>query len=137
MCRMRHENKGDKAMKKSVLVLLLLCLVRMASATKIPDSAWQTGTLREITSDSVSRLAGYSNRGHAAIATHQIVTMHYVIDGPGYTYQAGMVLGGRNKQLLVTVRGPIKFALVGHDFYIQDEEGKTKKLVFVTKEIRQ
>jgi hypothetical protein len=66
------------------------------------------------------------------------VVTHYLIDGPGgYTYEASWLLKGRHPhQLLVTIHGPIQFALVGHDFYIKDDEGKMQKLAFISRSIK-
>ncbi|HWB33080.1 MAG TPA: hypothetical protein VG714_07910 [Acidobacteriaceae bacterium] len=90
-----------------------------------------------MTTDSHTRLFGASNDGHGVIGTAAYVVTHYIIDGPnGYSYEVNRLIRGRQKQLLVTVHGPIKFALVGHDFYIRDDEGKTQKLIFVERVLR-
>jgi hypothetical protein len=124
-------------MKALAFLTLVVGMACPAFAVKIPDSAWQTGTLREIATDSHSRLHGVANGGIGVLNTSIYVVTHYVIDGPGYTYEANRVPSGRHpRQLLVTVHGPIKFALVGHDFYIQDDEGKTQKLIFILRSIK-
>jgi hypothetical protein len=124
-------------MKALAVLALVVGMASPALAVKIPDSEWQTGTLREIATDSHSRLHGVSNGGIGVLNTSIYVVTHYVIDGPGYTYEANRVPSGRHpRQLLVTVHGPIKFALVGHDFYIQDDEGKTQKLIFVERALK-
>jgi len=125
-------------MRRLAAIFLLLSLAGPVSAAKIPDSAWQDGTLREIKQTTRSGVVGVLNDGHGYIGDRLSAVMHYFIEAPGYTYQANWPLKGRHpRQLLVTVHGPIKFALVGHDFYIKDDEGKTQRLVFVERELRQ
>ena len=45
-------------------------------------------------------------------------------------------LSEEEKQPPVTVNGPIKFAIVKNDFYIQDDQGKEHKLVLVKKTMK-
>lgn len=125
-------------MKRTLSALLLCVFYLSAVASKVPDTAWQMGTLRDMKTDTVSGVSGVANHGVGILATHYFVVTHYLIDGPGMSYEANwLIRSRRDKQLLVTLRGPIKFALIGHDFYIQDEEGKTRKLVFVAKAVRE
>lgn len=125
-------------MNRLRLTLALLCLSITVHAAKVPDTAWQTGTLRDMQSTTGSRVYGVMNDGHGVLGQSSYLVMHYVIEGPGYVYQANLLLRGRHpKQLLVTVHGPIQFAMVGHDFYIKDDEGKPQKLIFVGRALRQ
>ena len=136
-----HETQalqGKDGSMRRIPVTVLLCLVSVASYAEKPrESDWQTGTLREISQSTHSGVVGVVNDGHGFVGERMSAVMHYFVDSPEYTYEANMLLKGRHpKQLLVTIHGPIKFALIGHDFYVQDDEGKTQKLVFIMREVR-
>jgi hypothetical protein len=71
------------------------------------------------------------------MASREYPIVQYTIDTPGYVYQANLVLRhAKDKQPPLTVNGPIKFAIVKSDFYIQDEQGKEHKLVLVKKTLK-
>ncbi len=64
--------------------------------------------------------------------------VQYSIETDTYTYEANLVLKhAKDKQPPVTVNGPIKFAIIKNDFYIQDEQGKEHKLVLVKKTLKE
>ena len=89
-------------MKRLARLVLLAGLVGPAYAARIPDSAWQDGTLQGMTTDSQSRLHGVANNGHAVLATSVVVVTHYIIDGPGgYTYEASWLVKVRHPQQLL------------------------------------
>lgn len=110
-----------------------------------PADAWQTGTLKDSSESWHSRSAGsiygtsnptYGNV-HGSMASREYPIVQYTIDTPGYVYQANLVLRhAKDKQPPLTVNGPIKFAIVKSDFYIQDEQGKEHKLVLVKKTLK-
>ena len=130
LCRMRHR-------LRFVALLLLALLCRFGLAEKVPADKWQSGTIREATSSSNSKLTGYVNGRIGGMSTRQITTMTYIVDGTDASYEANWIMRHeRAKPLLVTVHGPLRYALVGHDFYVQDNEGKTQKLLFVTKTLK-
>jgi hypothetical protein len=107
-------------------------------AAKDFDSAWQAGTLRAVTSDTGSRTVGVLNQGHGILAQHEYTVLHYVIDAPGFTYEANQTINSRrDKPYLVTVHAAILFTVHGHDLSIKDEEGKVRKLLLVQKVARQ
>jgi hypothetical protein len=116
---------------KRILPLLVVLLVSYATA-KVPDSAWQTGTLKDLTTDRESRLLG----ANGMLVQAQFIITHYFIESSAYTYEADLRSRARDKQPPVTVNGSIKFALVGSDFYIQDEDGKEHKLMLVKKTLK-
>lgn len=71
------------------------------------------------------------------MASREYPIVQYTIETATYTYEANLVLrNAKDKQPTVTVNGPIKFAIVKSDFYIQDEQGKERKLVLVKKTLR-
>ena len=55
--------------------------------------------------------------------------MRYVIETPEYTYEAELTLRDKHdKPPVVTVIGPVKFAVVNSDFFIRDEQGNQFKM---------
>jgi hypothetical protein len=103
-----------------------------AFSAKIPATAWQAGTLTDLTTDTESKIVGLNGM---LVQGHYVIT-HYFIESADYIYEANLVLHARDKQPPVTVNGPIKFALAGTDFYIQDEQGKEHKLALVKKTLK-
>ncbi len=121
----------------SLLLLFAVAPTTAAAANKIPDSAWQTGTLRDVTTDTHSRVVGMINNGHGMVGTQIRIVWHYTIDGNQYAYQADRTTRGRKKPLDVTINAPIKFAVVGMDLYLKDEAGKVHKLAIATKTLKE
>ncbi|MHB1021367.1 MAG: hypothetical protein ACYC46_02045 [Acidobacteriaceae bacterium] len=119
--------------------LLLLAAVAPAPAIakKIPDSAWQTGTLLKVTDDSSSRIMGWtSHNGVGHVGTYVRVVWHYTIEDGQYIYEAERTTKQRDKPLDVTVNAPVKFAVVKMDLYLRDDEGKVHKLGIETKTLK-
>jgi hypothetical protein len=132
-------------MRQTLCVLLLFSFACTAVAEKVPTDAWQTGTLKDSSESWHSRSAGYINGNsnpnyggvHGSMASHEYPIVQYIIETATYTYEANLVLhNAREKQPPVTVNGPIKFAIVKNDFYIQDDQGKEHKLVLVKKTMK-
>jgi len=122
-----------------LLSLLLLSAVAPApaiAADKIPDSAWQTGTLRNVTSDTHSRVLGTINNGTGMVGTQVRIVWHYTIENSQYIYEADRTTNRHDKALNVTINAPIKFAVVRMDLYLQDEAGKVHKLAIATKTLK-
>jgi len=122
--------------------LCLLCavflLVSLSAAVEIPADAWQTGTLKDLQESWHSRTVGTFDNGHGMLVGREYPIVHYVIDAPPYIYEADLVLRHkRDKQPTVTVNGPIKFAFVKSDMYIQDEDGKEIKMRLTKKTLKQ
>ena len=131
--------------RQTVAIVLLLSFSCVCFAEKVPSEAWQTGTLKDSSESWHSRSAGYINGNsnptyggvHGAMASREYPIVQYTIETATYTYEANLVLrNAKDKQPTVTVNGPIKFAIVKSDFYIQDEQGKERKLVLVKKTLR-
>ena len=120
----------------SLLIVVLLLSLTALAATKIPDSAWQTGTLRNVTSDSHSKMVGAYNNGHGVLTEKVRTVTHYTIEAPQYIYQADRLTNQHDKPLDVTINGPVKFAVVGTDMYLNDDTGKSHKLTVATKTLR-
>ena len=117
-----------------LIAILLLPLVSPSFAAKIPADAWQTGTLVSSEESWHSRVAGVNGM----VVGREYPTVHYVIDTPQYTYEADLALRHqRDKRPALTVNGPIKFAFVKTDVYIQDENGKEIEVKLTKKTLKQ
>lgn len=124
--------------RPSSLLLIMLSFVSLSVAVKIPADAWQTGTLKDSEESWHSRTVGTLNNGHGMLVGRDYPIVHYVIDTPLYIYEADLILRHkRDKQPSLTVNGPIRFAFVKSDFYIQDEQGKEIKLMLTKKTLKQ
>jgi hypothetical protein len=119
-----------------ILVLLLSFATVAAIAEKIPDSAWQTGTLHSVTSDTHSRLLGMVNNGQGMVGEQIRIVTHYTIESPQYIYQADLTTKRHDKPLNVTINAPVTFAIVGMDIYLRDDIGKVHKLSIATKTLK-
>jgi hypothetical protein len=126
-------------MKRPVSPLIATVLfVSFAAAAKISADAWQTGTLTNSEESWHSRSVGTINNGNGVLVGREYPIVHYVIDTPAYAYEVNLVLRHRrDKRPAVTVNGPIKFAFVKSDIYIQDEGGKEIKLTLTKKTLKQ
>ena len=126
---------------RKVLAVLVLLLVSLPAFSKVPANAWQTGTLAD-SSESFHTRGGGAITGnqyglHGAMGTHEYPIVQYTIETDSYIYQANLVLhNDREKRPSLTVHGPIKFAIVKSDLYIQDENGKEYKLVLDKKAMK-
>jgi hypothetical protein len=71
------------------------------------------------------------------MVSREYPVVHYIVETDQYVYEADLVLRHKeDKQPAVTVNGPIKFAVVKSDLYVQDEHGKEFKLVSVKKTLK-
>jgi len=128
--------------RQIIAIVLLLSFSCIAFAEKIPADAWQTGTLKGSEeswhSRSVGMLNTHSNSTlHGISAGGEYPIVEYTIETSQYIYEAHLVLGrASDSQPLITVNGPIKFAIVKSDFFIQDEQGKQWKLVLTKKTLK-
>lgn len=110
-----------------VLILLLAAVASMpaAAAKTIPDSAWQTGTLRSVTNDTQSRVFGWtSHNGVGHVGEKVSVVWHYTIEGGEYVYEADRTARQHDKPLDVTINAPVQFAVVGMDLYLKMDRAR-------------
>ena len=63
---------------------------------------------------------------------------HYIIETDSYIYEIVHTRGHARKKarMPVTVNGPMKFAIINSDFYLQDEQGQEYKMVVVKKTLK-
>jgi len=128
-------------MKHLKYPILLLLLFALANAKSKPKD-WQTGTLIDVTIEKGRRLVGSmsgSNGNVNGVIVHKRDdATYYHIDGGDIFYVAKRTLTQRHdKQLKVTINARVKYAIVGDDFYIQDEDGKEHKLSIEEKRAKQ
>jgi hypothetical protein len=120
------------------IVLLLISLVGFA--TRLPDSAWQTGTLTDITDErrtvTTEHEHTYGSHRHSTTTDNSYSIPHYTIEIDKYIYEAIANGGDRRRRLAVTVNGPLKYVLLGTDLYIQDEQGKEHKMTVLKETLK-
>lgn len=133
-----HTEKLDRPLVTAIFLLLaMISSVPALAAKKIPDTAWQAGTLRNVTNDTQSRVFGWtSHNGVGHVGEKVSVVWHYTIEGQQYTYEAERTARQHDKPLDVTINAPVKFAVVGMDLYLQDAARKVHKLEVVTKALK-
>jgi hypothetical protein len=125
----------------TLVFLLLVSFSAAAIAEKVPSDAWQTGTLKDTSDTWHSRSAGFVSGTHGnlngSMVSREYPIVRYVIDAGQYTYEADLVLRHkRDKRPAVTINGPITFAVVKSDLFIQDEQGKEHKLQLARKTLK-
>lgn len=128
-------------MRKVLAILLLLFVALPAFSKSVPAEAWQTGTLIDSSESFHTRgggvVTGNQYGVHGAMGSHEYPIVQYTIETDLLTYQADLVLRrDRDKRPSLTIHGPIKFAILKSDFYIQDERGKEYKLVLDKKTLK-
>ncbi|MGB0014991.1 MAG: hypothetical protein WBQ03_25590 [Candidatus Sulfotelmatobacter sp.] len=81
-----------------------------------------------------SRIAGVNGM----VVSREYPIVHYVIDTLQYIYEADLALRHQHdKRPALTVNGPIKFAFVKSDLYIQDENRKEIEVKLTKKTLKQ
>ena len=83
-------------------------------------------------------MSGTMNNGQGSLHGSEYSIPHYVIETDSYIYEVVHTRGHSRKKarMPVTVNGPIKFAVVNSDFYVQDEQGQEYKMAIVKKTLR-
>jgi hypothetical protein len=121
------------------LALLLLLSLR-AFAAKVPDSPWENGTLTDITDEqhvvTTQSEHSYGSHRHSTTTDNSYSIPHYTIETDKYINEAIANGGSRRRKLAVTINGPLNYALIGNDFYIQDEHGKEHKMTVLKKTLK-
>lgn len=126
----------NSIVRYALVLTFAFVVVSTYAVPKIPDSAWQSGTLRNVTNDTHSRLLGMYNNGQGMVGEQIRIIWHYTIDGGQYIYDAERTTNRHGKPLNVTINGPVKFAVVAMDLYMRDDAGKVQKLAIVTKTLK-
>jgi len=116
-----------------LLMTVLGSLMVVCQASKIPDAAWQQGTLTSLSTDARPVAHGYISGQYGVYSAGERTVTHYLIDTPEFRYEATRSMKRHDHQLKVTVNGPIRFALAGNKVYILDDDGKRHELEFVQK----
>ena len=122
---------GVHSIRTAALVIILLFTLPLVA--KKPRE-WQQGMLKDVSSESNSRLVGVYDHGQGALVQRRNDATFYTVDAGEYVYVAERKLTRRgDMQLSVTVNDPVRFAIEGADFYMQDEQGKEHKLTLEKK----
>ena len=113
--------------RTAVCCLLLLSLMTLIAAAKGKEKKpieWRTGTLLDVSSE---RITGRAD-----------MTRYTIDDGQKYIYVLTRKLTMYwDKELAVTVKRPVKFAIVGdEEFLLLDEKGKAHKLSLQKRSLR-
>jgi hypothetical protein len=126
-----------RTMRRVVALLVILAVLSALLAAKVPADTWQTGKLTDTSETWHSRTVGTLNSNGGLLVGREYPIVRYTIETDSYTYEAELVLRHKaDKRPSLTVNGPIKFALVKSDFYIQDEQGKEYKAVLAKKTLK-
>jgi hypothetical protein len=120
--------------------ILLLLTVLHAVAAKVPDSSWQTGILTDLVDEThtvnTEYEHAYGTHRHSTSTESSYTIPHYIIETDKYIYEAIANGGYRRRVLNLTVNSPLKYAIVGTAFYIQDEDGKERKMTILKKTLK-
>lgn len=126
-----------RAMRGVATLFVVLTLLAATVAAKVPADSWQTGKLTDTSETWHSRTVGTLNSNGGLLVGREYPIIRYIIETDTYTYEAELALRHKaDKRPSLTVNGPIKFAVVKSDFYIQDEQGKEHKLVLAKKTLK-
>jgi hypothetical protein len=121
------------------LAIFLLIAVP-AIAAKVPVDAWQTGTLTDIVDEqrpvTTQHEHTYGTHHQSTTTDASYTVPHYLIETDKHVYEVIANGGDRRRVLPVTVNGPLKYALIGTDLYIQDEKGKEHKMTVLRKTLK-
>lgn len=126
-------------MKTTLLIAVMLFSVLAIAKDKAPRD-WKTGTLFDMTSEKGTRLVGNysSNHGTAYGSLHERRddATYYAIESGDTVYVIKRTLTRRrDKQLNLTINGPVKFAVENEDVYLMAEDGKEHKLTLESKRL--
>jgi len=128
------------AMKTALLGCALLLAPTAVFGGKVPAEAWRPGTLADILDEQHTRTTGHThthgNRSTSTTTESTYSVPHYVIETDEYRYEVIGNGGDRRRALPVTINGPIKYAIVGTDLFVQDERGKEHKMTLVRKTLK-
>lgn len=126
--------------------LVLITLLTGTSWAKKKERVWQTGKLLD--TDAVSHYAGsvrdksvpitIGNRTYGGPSDDFTAVYRdyqtYVIEAGQYVYMCQQRLRGRrSKPVVLTVNGPVQFAIEKDSLYIKDEDGREHETKIVKK----
>lgn len=114
---------------KAFVLALLLCATAVAKDKTPANLEWKTGVLVDQSSEQRCVSHGGSYKGTGSVNTSCSTITFYKVGAGELIY----TLECDTRPLDVTVNGPIKFAISGQKFYLQDEQGKAHEVSFVQK----
>ena len=121
-------------------IVLALTLISFSAIAK--DHKWQTGTLFDMTSEKGKTLVGHyhAQNGYANghLRERRDDATYYSIESGDMIYIVKRTLTSRgDKQLNLTINGPVKFCIEKEDVYLLDDDGKEHKLSLESKRIKE
>lgn len=117
-----------------IFFLLAFTIASFLTFAKDKPREWKTGTLFDTTSEKGKRLVGSGGSIHE----RRDDATYYAIESGDIIYTLKRTLTSRHdKQLRVTINGPVKFAIEKDDFYLLDEDGKEHKLSLESKRLKE
>jgi hypothetical protein len=123
-------------MIKRMLVSSLLLALAVPLFAKKPVLDWRTGTLLSVQMEHGTRVVSSTNTytHDTTVGSARNDATFYEIDAGDFIYVAKRTLYLRHdRQLHVTTNTSVKFALLGDDFYLMDDQGKEHKLTLEEK----
>jgi hypothetical protein len=116
--------------RRTIFVQLLAGIIFVSCAGilvagDLKDVTWQTGMLRDITTQRADRF----DEGTSYVRT----LTHFTIDAEDYTYVFTRETRRHDKALDVVVNAPIKWGTKKGKFYLMDGEGKAHEVQFEKK----
>ena len=117
-------------MRRTLLVVFVLLVAAAGLTAAKRPRQWQTGKLMNVGSEDKVRLV-YGT-------SHRYEVWTYTIDDGKFVWDVGRELHLRGDSPLdVTVNTPVKFAIEGHDCFLQDEHEKEHKLFVLKKTLKE
>ena len=110
-------------------LLVLLCAVT-TPANKEQQRQWQTGTLVDM------NRADAGTRSITRRLYVVLVAWTYLIDAGEYLYESQEIRKSKDSTPLLTVNGPVQFAIEKDHVYIKDEEGKEHDTKLIKKTLK-
>jgi hypothetical protein len=114
-----------------VSVLVLLCI---STAFAKKERQWQTGKLLDMKQVYGTFLGG--DLGVPRTGAWSRINETYLIDAGEYIYASQDVRSSKDKTPLLTVKGPVQFAIEKDHVYIKDEDGKEHDTKLIKKTLK-
>jgi hypothetical protein len=116
---------GTKPMKLAPVLLIATCLYLPAfMAAKTSDSDWQSGVVKRISTNHVSKSSGHFGQKPPK---HGVFLTYYFVQTSDHLYEAEEIQTKPNKAVTLAVDEQVKFVIEGTTFVVKDQKGKKHK----------
>lgn len=124
------------------LLLPIVLFTCGAFGYKVPDTAWQEGTLKDIQIEQASSISGNLYQGSGNLRGGSYTVEHFLIETPEMIYEAvpfnaTTSIALRKGRLDFTVNTRVKFAVEKSEMYLRDSNGKEGKFRILKKTLKQ